>query len=315
MLRKFSLAHYRFTLTPSQTINLHHSHQGISIRGAFGTAFKKLCCCNFANRCNDCPQQGDCPYALVFEPTIPPQAKRLRLNNNIPRPFVIKPPRRHSHSYSPGEKLQFELVITGNIKRYLSYFIISFASLAEEGMGSSRSKFSLNRVSALSDSQEQTIYEKGEEMLHDRYPTIDFQQISKLAQKINPHRVTIHFRTPTILKVNGQIVRRPEFHHLIKRLRDRINALAHFYCDDLLAVDYKQLGEEAESVKRVGENFHWTPINRYSSKRRIWHELSGFTGHGVYEGELRPYLPLLVLGQYLHVGKGAAFGNGWMEVS
>lgn len=64
-------------------------------------------------------------------------------------------------------------------------------------------------------------------------------------------RVTIRFLTPTLLKADGKLVERPEFHHVIKRLRDRINALAHFYCDDTLDLDFKAFGTRAEAVRMV----------------------------------------------------------------
>src|SRR5215470_17704004 len=45
-------------------------------------------------------------------------------------------------------------------------------------------------------------------------------------------RVTIRFLTPTFLRAGGEVVRHPEFHHLLKRLRDRINALSTFFGDE-----------------------------------------------------------------------------------
>jgi CRISPR/Cas system endoribonuclease Cas6 (RAMP superfamily) len=42
--------------------------------------------------------------------------------------------------------------------------------------------------------------------------------------------------------------------------------------------------------------------------------LSGFVGEVTYRGEFEPFLPLLLLGEYLHVGKNVAFGNGWYRI-
>ena len=39
------------------------------------------------------------------------------------------------------------------------------------------------------------------------------------------------------------------------------------------------------------------------------------SGAGVeFEGELGPFMPLLRLGEYLHVGKATAFGQGWYRI-
>jgi hypothetical protein len=42
--------------------------------------------------------------------------------------------------------------------------------------------------------------------------------------------------------------------------------------------------------------------------------MGGFIGAVEYEGNLEEFLPLLILGQYTHVGKYAVWGNGRYEV-
>ena len=39
-------------------------------------------------------------------------------------------------------------------------------------------------------------------------------------------------------------------------------------------------------------------------------DLSGFVGEVTYRGELEPFLPLLLLGEYVHVGKTRRLGMG-----
>jgi len=67
-------------------------------------------------------------------------------------------------------------------------------------------------------------------------------------------------------------------------------------------VDFKALGERAEEVRMV------------SSKSHHRHELSGFVGEAVYEGELSEFLPWLLLGELIHVGKHAVWGCGRFQV-
>jgi len=40
------------------------------------------------------------------------------------------------------------------------------------------------------------------------------------------------------------------------------------------------------------------------------HELGGFVGSVVYQGEISPWLPLIKAGEILHIGKATAFGLG-----
>src|SRR5262249_35499331 len=125
--------------------------------------------------------------------------------------------------------------------------------------------------------------------------------------------ITIRFLTPTTLKMDGETVTVPQFHALIKRLRDRINALSSFYCGGALDVDFKDLGAQAEKVQEVAVRSRWIDRSR-RTRQGFAQDLSGFVGEVTYRGELAPFLPLLVLGEYVHVGKNAAFGNGWYRL-
>ena len=129
-----------------------------------------------------------------------------------------------------------------------------------------------------------------------------------------PDRITIRFLTPTFLRADGEVVRRPEFHHLFKRLRDRVNALSTFFGDGPLDVDFKALGERAEKVRTVAAQTEWVERFRTSSKTRQRHELSGFVGEATYEGDLAEFLPWLTLGELVHVGKHTAWGNGCYQM-
>ena len=131
--------------------------------------------------------------------------------------------------------------------------------------------------------------------------------------------VTVSFLTPTFLRADGEVVRRSEFHHVFKRLRDRINALNTFFGGGPLDVDFRGLGERAEKVRTVSARTDWVERFRTSSKTHQRHELSGFVGECTYDfssvdGNLSPvtcslapdFMPWLALGELLHVGKHTA---------
>jgi CRISPR/Cas system endoribonuclease Cas6 (RAMP superfamily) len=127
-------------------------------------------------------------------------------------------------------------------------------------------------------------------------------------------RLRVQFLTPTLLRADGEVIRRPEFHHVFKRLRDRINALCTFFGDGPLDANFAELGKSAEEVRTVSSDAKWVERFRTSSKTRQRHELSGFVGEATYEGYLTELIPWLLLGELVHVGKHTAWGNGHYEV-
>ncbi len=54
----------------------------------------------------------------------------------------------------------------------------------------------------------------------------------------------------------------------------------------------------------------WTTWARYSARQDRRMEWSGLVGTATYAGDLAPFWPYLVFGQWVHVGKGATFGLG-----
>jgi hypothetical protein len=110
------------------------------------------------------------------------------------------------------------------------------------------------------------------------------------------------------------LIHNPDFHHIIKRLRDRINSLAVFYCNDELNIDYRQLGEKAEEIKTQSQHVFWQDLDRFSSRRNLTQDMSGFMGWTTYEGDLEEFLSILLLGEWVHVGKASLWGNGWIQM-
>ncbi len=83
---------------------------------------------------------------------------------------------------------------------------------------------------------------------------------------------------------------------------------------------FKEPQEEDEGYRLVGlarqvrlaeDGTRWVELESYSTRQRRATPISGLVGRAVYEGELAPFLPWLVWGQFVHVGKDAVKGNGW----
>jgi len=321
---------FRFTIAPLQPLVVPAVNKGNMLRGGFGQAFRRLCCVPQCRDTKSCPLAATCPYKFVFEPSPPPGSERLSKNQDIPRPFVFRAPRTPQTRFEEGETFEFGLVLIGRALDFLPYFVLSFRELAGEGLGLNRARCTLERVeqaggtsngagpkaceAKLLYSSEDQVFRATESVGAEEWIRARLLELSSPNGSGATQRIKIRFLTPTLLRADGEVVRRPEFHHVFKRLRDRINALSTFFGDGPLDLDFRELGERAEKVRTVSAQIDWVERFRTSSKTRQRHELSGFVGEATYEGVPSEFLPWLALGELVHVGKHTAWGNGWIEM-
>ena len=327
MIPKFSLQHFRFHLEPKGALQMPAYNKGSTlrltpkgnvIRGGFGSTFRRIVCHSNCREPETCDLRYVCPYTVVFHPFVPEGSEKISRNRDIPRPFVIKPPLETKETYLLGEPLSFDLVVIGKAKDYLPYFIVTFKELCQFGLGRRRTACELAGVESVSvGGSTGPVYSATDNMVRPPSGVIRWSDLlppESTNGKKETRRVKLRFLTPTTLKADGLVVRKLDFSHLIKRLRDRINAVGYFYCEEGLEINFRAFGEEAERVKTVQDSTQWADSTRYSRRRGVSHDLSGIVGEVVFEGDLSPFIPYLRLGEYLHVGKNAVFGNGWFKI-
>jgi hypothetical protein len=313
--RRMPIGLFRFRITPLQTLFVPGVNKGNMLRGAFGFAFRRLCCVPQCRDSRICPLKTSCPYKAVFEPSPAPGAESLSRNRDIPRPFVFRAPKTQKTRFEEGEPFDFDLVLIGHAVDSLPYFVLSFRELAAEGLGLNRAKCNLEQVEQPKlrpNGSGAVLYSARDQVFRTMEVTSADQWIkNRFKDGGSTQRIKIRFITPTFLRANGEAIRRPEFDHLFKRLRDRVSALSTFFGDGPLQADFLDLGKRSEKVRTAACNVNWDERFRISSKTRQRHELSGFVGEAVYEGDVEEFLPWLTIGELVHVGKHTAWGNGW----
>lgn len=131
---------------------------------------------------------------------------------------------------------------------------------------------------------------------------------------LSPLTLHLSFLTPTRLKFDGNLSSTLEFHILIRNLLRRISLLSYFHCGEELVLDFKGLIEEAKNVTIQKGNLHWQDWERYSNRQETKMKMGGFIGSVIFKGDFEKFMPFLLLGEYIHVGKGTSFGLGKYEI-
>jgi hypothetical protein len=113
------------------------------------------------------------------------------------------------------------------------------------------------------------------------------------------------------LQTNGRRATAEEFtsRKLLMGLVRRVALIHEFHGAGPLWLDFKTLATMADAVGSE-KKLKWRDWARYSSRQGQKMDLGGVVGTWRLSGELAPFLPFLHVGQWLHVGKEAAFGLG-----
>jgi hypothetical protein len=315
----FTLTHYRFTLTARDPIHLP-PFKGSALRGGFGHAFKSMVCFQpEVKTCAGCLLRYNCPYPYVFETLVPPDSDVLRSNERVPLPLIIEPPLDHRTSYAPGGSLTFGVTLVGRAANFLAYFVVTFQELGRRGLGRERGRFRLAQVVAANplNGEEMPVFDEAQPT-HIRVGSlpVDSDAITARAATLPPDHITLDFLTPTRLKHQGRWVETgPPFHVLVKVLLGRISSLSYFHCGHKLEADFRGLIDRAAEVRIAQCQTEWQDWSRFSTRQEQRVEMGGLVGRVTYAGDLCDYLPLLTLGELVHVGKGTVFGNGQYQIA
>ena len=313
-LPNLHIARYRFTLTVLEPVYLP-PYKGSALRGGFGHTLKRLVCYHSRGNCDECQLGNDCVYGYLFDTSPPQDAEVLSNLTGVARPFVIEPPLDRRGSFESGERLDFRVVLIGRGIAYLPYFVLVFQELGKAGLGRTRGRFALQEVTALSldgdPGGDQTVFDAADGTVYDCDRSASAAELCAHAATLSPHRLTLNFLTPTRLKHQGRWVEDgPPFHVLLRRLLDRVSSLSYFHCGQRWDIDFRGWIDRAQGVRTADASTGWVDWERYSGRQRQRVRMGGLVGRVTYEGDLRPYLPLLAVGELVHVGKGTVFGNG-----
>jgi hypothetical protein len=317
----FRLARYRFDLEAVDPIRLS-AYPGSTFRGGFGYAFKKMVCREKDWRaCTPCKGGNDCPYGYIFETTVPPGSQVLKSLREVPIPFVIEPPLNGPAVYSPGDRLGFDLLLVGRAIQYFPYFLLAFQELGRAGLGKEPGRYTVQRIQAVHPwrSTAELVYDGVDVRVGGRDLCITAADLAEraaaLGKAARAGRLTLHFLTPTRLKHAGELAGGLDFHLVARALLRRFSSLAYFHCGQRWETDYAGWIEIAQRIETLPLSVAWQDWERFSGRQQQRVPLGGLVGKVSYRGDLAPFLPLLALGELIHVGKAAVFGNGWYQIS
>lgn len=286
-------------------------YKGSLLRGLFGHALKKVICPRRGFSCDDCEARCVCAYSLLMATPVPEDHPHAGKYRYPPRPYVIEPPLTEERYFSPRSLMNFEIVLIGVANEYLPYFIHAFLEMGRHSADGNM--FEVLSVVALDPKGKEValVFSRDDKSIRASGRKIEYHLF--LGEEAGSDTVTIVLETPLRIKESERLSRNVPFYLLVERLSGRAFLLSHFYCGATME-DFREFAQDAGKVETLENLVQWVDWERYSSRQKTRMRLGGIVGSITYRGDFRKYLPLLRLGEHIHVGKATTFGFGKYRV-
>lgn len=302
-LSQLSFSKLRITLQAQEAAQLS-SFTLNAVRGWLGPALLRVEFCSFLRErpCPPCVAPAGCTYHSFFEGNTAEATK----------PFVFALPHRPP-SLAPDELLPVQLTLIGSGAQHQDKVAVAYLRF-EHGARLFNAQFKLASLQMVGGDDTTLPYQVGQRHLT---TLADLQGTLHAAAMQTATRLRIRYETPASLLAEGRLLDKAQlnFEVLTRRLLKRLYLLATEHCGSASPyLDVTELLEAARAIQLVESELHWRDEVRNSRPMGMKQLFGGHVGWQVYEGDFTPFVPLLLLGEQLHIGKRATFGFGRFRV-
>jgi hypothetical protein len=294
---EFNFLKLVFTLTLAEDIEDPYIMFGI--RTDFATIFRRVTGCDRAS-CEKCPHSADCSYQQIFSQAMHSDPSAIKRFQKPPLPFVFEPPRLPPVP-NRGGRCELSLALVGLAINHVVHFLDAVGFM----FGHQESRWTKVANVAKIESidylgNRAMISQNGSKPALDRFFVLSLDGLEKSAS-LSTDEISLTFATPLRIIRDGRPLRELSFSALAMSLIRRMSAVAFYYCFMELDMDYKYLSRQSQDICISSNGFRWAEWDK---------GMSGIIGSGIFTGRIVDFCPFLLMGEYLHAGKAAAYGLG-----
>jgi len=305
------IARLEFTAALARPLELP-AHPGALLRSVFGAALRQGACTTGLSRCGECALLRSCAYPAIFE-TPPAPTQFEQKFSQLPNPYIIEPPVGPTRLRA-GDPLRFHMVLAGQAtQRQLPLILSAWQRALRFGLGQARVPGELLGVTARDAQGHVTpLFGPASAATVPEFPVLDLAALIRTGDPA-PAALELRFEAPLRLQHESKPLRpaqmtpRVFMSHLLRRATLMLDVHMDIRHEPF---DVRALLLLAEQLTHDASQLGWHDLKRFSARQGQELPQGGVQGLWLWRGSLAPLLPWLLLGQWLHVGKGATAGLG-----
>jgi hypothetical protein len=282
------------TLTATRLLAWPH-FAGSRIRGAFGRALRQAACITGQPQCGGCVVRTQCAYGAVFDPGPPVQPLHPSFQNGLPA-YLIQVPALGARQLRAGDTVRFTVQLLAHAQPHQRLV-----------------------AHVLRDAVEQHLFKPGDCSVQNiECRELPMSALATHAAGPALNSIELQWQTPMRLQHQGK----PLFRPFDLSATALTNAAWRRY------LQWCQLSSQTPTASQAPldaarqctldtQGMQWHDISRYSNTQQQHLPLGGLLGQAVLTGPdqaLQTLLPLLRLGEQLHLGKETVFGLGQYQM-
>ena len=270
-----------------------------ALRGGMGEMLLRQNCIN--NReCQTCRYKSPC----IVHKTLYTQMKKkpafMQGDDSIG--YLIEC-ENYQERFKEGDGFFFYLVLFGDNIVYFGQYLQVFHQLGMEGIGKDAVRYVIHDIKNISG---ESLLREDQLIMSAYRPETVYDHVMRRMKEIEKRgcKKELVFHTPTCLKYQGKYISEFQTEAVFRSLFRRIMMLDYFveiYMDQVVMEEYPAI---------VSQKSNMRVVKRYSSTQDSKVSLRGMVGEVRFEDISEEYLPYVLAGELLHIGKNTSFGFG-----
>lgn len=270
-----------------------------ALRGGMGEMLLRQNCINDRN-CSTCNYKKPC---IVYKTLYTQMKKKPAFMHGDDSVGYLIECENYREYFKAGDHFFFYLVLFGDNIVYFGQYLHVFRQLGMSGIGKTGAKYIISDIKNI---KGVSILKENQPIMSNYCPETVYDYVIRRENELNikGRKNELVFHTPVSLKYCGEYIQEFQAEPVFLAIYRRIMMLDYFveiYLDVFQMNEYPRIKRQT-SILRTVQRFSTT------QNRKIF--LKGLVGSIVFDDISPEYLPYILAGELLHIGKSSSFGFG-----